>query len=356
MKHNTQKPARQTLGLLDEAPLLVMPTLACAFGVNDALLLQQLHYWLVVGARTHSQRIDEAGRYWHPCTGEAWQAQMPWWSAKTILRALERLEAQGLVLSRTAASFDRTKSYTIDYTKLAEKLGETAVHLPEASLALGQNDQLQVDSLTSPKEETQERFPESYDSGRNGPQAGNGSGGIGEISTRPGGVPDGGPHARLRDADGGGGGRNPLAGAGDLTPPLARQAAKAPAAASAPVLPPSGACLAAATALCGAVAGLVARGQHCPSPRTPQTCAAGLARAGLSEAQLAQLAPALGWAAQRPYWTKRMLKLAAWTRPDVWVELLNDWLACGQQPVQALGRRGGAPPAALAQRERKVVT
>lgn len=32
--------------LLNEYPLLLSPTLACKIGVNEALILQQLHYWL----------------------------------------------------------------------------------------------------------------------------------------------------------------------------------------------------------------------------------------------------------------------------------------------------------------------
>ncbi len=33
--------------LLDEHPLLVMPKLATLIGLNEAIVLQQVHYWLI---------------------------------------------------------------------------------------------------------------------------------------------------------------------------------------------------------------------------------------------------------------------------------------------------------------------
>ena len=32
--------------ILDERPLVVIPSLACAIGLNESMILQQLHYWL----------------------------------------------------------------------------------------------------------------------------------------------------------------------------------------------------------------------------------------------------------------------------------------------------------------------
>ena len=34
--------------LLDEAPLLILPPLAMAVGSNEAIMLQQVHYWLAL--------------------------------------------------------------------------------------------------------------------------------------------------------------------------------------------------------------------------------------------------------------------------------------------------------------------
>lgn len=32
--------------LLDDEPLVILPKLAAAIGLNEAIILQQLHYWL----------------------------------------------------------------------------------------------------------------------------------------------------------------------------------------------------------------------------------------------------------------------------------------------------------------------
>lgn len=32
--------------LINEQPLLVLPSLACEIGLNEALMLQQIHYWM----------------------------------------------------------------------------------------------------------------------------------------------------------------------------------------------------------------------------------------------------------------------------------------------------------------------
>ena len=40
--------------LINESPLQVLPTLATYIGLNEAIFLQQVHYWL---------RIDKVGRW-----------------------------------------------------------------------------------------------------------------------------------------------------------------------------------------------------------------------------------------------------------------------------------------------------
>ena len=44
--------------LLNENPLIVMPTLAAHIGLNEAIILQQVHYWLL-----KSDKL-EYGRKW----------------------------------------------------------------------------------------------------------------------------------------------------------------------------------------------------------------------------------------------------------------------------------------------------
>ena len=102
--------------LIDEDPLLVLPSLAVAIGLNEAILLQQIHFWMI--RRPH----ERDGKLWVYNTYEQWRLQCPFWSTKTIGRAMVSLEEQGAIVT---ANFnhnpiDKTKWYTIDYKKVNE--------------------------------------------------------------------------------------------------------------------------------------------------------------------------------------------------------------------------------------------
>ncbi len=97
--------------LISEPPLQVLPTLASAIGLNGAIVLQQLHYWLQRARHTRD------GRQWIYNTYEQWQQQFPWWSVRTLKRIFHNLETAGLVRAGNfnRSALDRTKWYTIDY-------------------------------------------------------------------------------------------------------------------------------------------------------------------------------------------------------------------------------------------------
>ena len=104
--------------ILDEKPLIVLPSLAKAIGLNEAIILQQLHYWL-----QESNNIRD-GYKWVYNTYEDWQKQFPFWSKNTIIRAIKSLEKKGLVVvgNYNRMKIDNTKWYRIDYEKI-EGLG-----------------------------------------------------------------------------------------------------------------------------------------------------------------------------------------------------------------------------------------
>jgi hypothetical protein len=109
--------------LINEYPLIVLPTLACYIGLNEALVLQQVHYWM------HNSKTGKEvnGKKWIYNTIEQWQeSNFPFWTTGVIKRAIKNLENDGLLLScknLNKESFDRTKWYTVDYDKLNELLG-----------------------------------------------------------------------------------------------------------------------------------------------------------------------------------------------------------------------------------------
>lgn len=111
--------------LLDSQPLIIIPELATKIGLNEAIVLQQLHYWLEINRQTKKNYRN--GYYWVYNTYEEWQKQFPWWSIITIKRIFASLEKPNkkkdygsLVVSdnHNRLGIDRTKWYRIDYKEL----------------------------------------------------------------------------------------------------------------------------------------------------------------------------------------------------------------------------------------------
>ncbi|MGG3964999.1 DnaD domain-containing protein [Heyndrickxia faecalis] len=100
--------------LLDERPIIVIPSLAEKIGLNEAIILQQLNYWL-----QKSNHIYE-GKPWVYNTYEDWKEQFPFWSISTIRRAISKLEKEGFIITNNfnRSQIDKTKWYTIDFEKV----------------------------------------------------------------------------------------------------------------------------------------------------------------------------------------------------------------------------------------------
>jgi len=100
--------------LLDEQPLIILPELARKIGLNEAIVLQQINYWLA-----DSKHIYE-GRKWVYNSYTEWQKQFPFWSINTIRRAISKLEKSGLVISGNfnKMKLDNTKWYTINHDEV----------------------------------------------------------------------------------------------------------------------------------------------------------------------------------------------------------------------------------------------
>ncbi len=133
--------------LIDEPPLMVLPSLAAAIGLNEAIVLQQLHYWLGRSGK------DRDGRRWIYNSYEEWERQFPFWSNKTIRRIIGSLETGKLILSANynASAFDKTKWYTIDYEALAVAVDNAVVESPPRSGQIDHLDQPLAGSLDRPR-------------------------------------------------------------------------------------------------------------------------------------------------------------------------------------------------------------
>lgn len=98
--------------LIAEQPLQILPKLAANIGLNEAILVQQIHYWLQRSKHTHD------GQKWIYNTHESWLEQFPFWSKATLKRVITSLKSQSLINTGNfnRMKMDRTVWYTINYS------------------------------------------------------------------------------------------------------------------------------------------------------------------------------------------------------------------------------------------------
>ena len=104
--------------LYSKHPIFVDTDLAVVIGLKEAVVAQQLNYWL----HSKSAKIIN-GRRWIYNTYEKWQKDsFPFFTIATIRRTFGSLEKQKIVLTGNfnKAGFDKTKWYSIDEERLDE--------------------------------------------------------------------------------------------------------------------------------------------------------------------------------------------------------------------------------------------
>ena len=111
----------QTSLLLSKRVIKLNTNLAVKIGLNEALVLQQLFYWLDKG-------VEIEGQQWVYKTYDKWQEQdFPFWSVRTIKRTINNLVEKELVIVEKLSdnNFDRKNYYTINFDKLKEYEAQT---------------------------------------------------------------------------------------------------------------------------------------------------------------------------------------------------------------------------------------
>lgn len=129
--------------LLDSQPLVIIKELACEIGLNEAIVFQQLHYWIRNAQSAKRENNHKRGRWWVYNSIREWQEQFPFWSENTIRRALGKLEEKKLVISAQLSEkkTDRRKWYAIDYEEYTELLKRMAN-------AFTQNEQMDLPKMS----------------------------------------------------------------------------------------------------------------------------------------------------------------------------------------------------------------
>lgn len=138
--------------------LVVDRYLAKILGLNEAIVLQQINYWLEINKKKNNNFHD--GKYWTYNTIEDWQKQFPFWSKETVKRIFSKLRKMDILITANynRMKLDRTLWYSIDYEELEKQLREAGYpfddnddsNSEDSNNGLDNSEQMQQDSLTSP--------------------------------------------------------------------------------------------------------------------------------------------------------------------------------------------------------------
>ncbi|HBB1606933.1 TPA: hypothetical protein J0548_005245, partial [Escherichia coli] len=128
--------------LFAERPLVINTQLAMKIGLNEAIVLQQLHYWL----RDTNSGMECNGVRWIYNTTEQWLEQFPFWSESTLKRAFASLKTLGLLRCEklNKSKRDMTNFYTINYESELLDGGKVSESIRSKCAApSGQNDTME---------------------------------------------------------------------------------------------------------------------------------------------------------------------------------------------------------------------
>ena len=142
--------------LLDEYPLLILPRFAVLIGLNEAIILQQIHYWLLKSGK------EIENEKWVYNTFEEWHKQFPFFSISTIKRIFKKLKTRDLIKIKNHAEnkHDRTNYYTINYKAIEI--------LEKSSIASCQSDTINSSKLASSSLYTETTSETTTDFPKNG--------------------------------------------------------------------------------------------------------------------------------------------------------------------------------------------
>ncbi|EDF9234399.1 hypothetical protein KD329_002913 [Salmonella enterica] len=133
--------------LMTSRPIVINPDLAYSIGLNEAIALQQINYWL----QETKSGMESDGVRWIYNTTEQWLEQFPFWSESTLKRTFTRLKTLGVlkIEQLNKSQRDMTNFYTIDYeSELLDEVKVTESKRSKCALPSGQNDTMEEVKVT----------------------------------------------------------------------------------------------------------------------------------------------------------------------------------------------------------------
>jgi uncharacterized phage protein (TIGR02220 family) len=128
--------------LMPSRPIVINPDLAYSIGLNEAIALQQVNYWL----KETTSGLERDGVRWIYNTNEQWLEQFPFWSESTLKRTFTRLKNLGVlkVEQLNKSQRDMTNYYTINYeSDLLDEVKVTKSKSSNCTLPSGQNEPME---------------------------------------------------------------------------------------------------------------------------------------------------------------------------------------------------------------------
>lgn len=128
--------------LMPSRPIVINPDLAYSIGLNEAIALQQVNYWL----KETTSGLERDGVRWIYNTNEQWLEQFPFWSESTLKRTFTRLKQLGVlkVEQLNKSQRDMTNYYTINYeSELLDEVKVTKSKSSKCTLPSGQNEPME---------------------------------------------------------------------------------------------------------------------------------------------------------------------------------------------------------------------
>lgn len=133
--------------LMPSRPIVINPDLAYSIGLNEAIALQQVNYWL----KETTSGLERDGERWIYNTTEQWLEQFPFWSESTLKRTFTRLKALGVlkIEQLNKSQRDMTNYYTINYeSELLDDVKVSESKRSKRPSPSGQNDTMEGVKVT----------------------------------------------------------------------------------------------------------------------------------------------------------------------------------------------------------------
>jgi uncharacterized phage protein (TIGR02220 family) len=136
--------------LFNENPLVVDRELAVVIGLNEAMVLQQMQYWLKKSDHIHENKA------WIYNSVSQWKEQFSFFSESTINRAIKTLETKGLLFIGyyNRDKRDRTRWYSINYEELNAVMNNAKVKMTDAFSQIDQMHLVKMNNAIYIKPET----------------------------------------------------------------------------------------------------------------------------------------------------------------------------------------------------------